>query len=136
MKKIGIVLALAGIFLAVQLGSGAMTFVDFPAIAFVILVGFGILLAAHGWNDVTQFLAAAFWKSDSGVEEVKRVAETGITAFVATGWIGALIGVVQLLACLDDPSQIGIGAAIALLTAFYGYIIAYAICFPITRATA
>ena len=134
MKKFGIVLALIGIFLAIQLGSGAMTFVDLPAIAFVVLVGFGILIASHGLSDVGQFLAAAFWKSESDAEQVQRVAETGITAFVATGWIGALIGVVQLLACLEDPSQLGIGAAIALLTAFYGYIIAYAICFPITRA--
>ena len=64
----------------------------------------------------------------------KAVAETGIQAFVAAGWIGVIVGVVQMLCSLDDPSQIGPGAATALLTALYGYILAYLCCMPLARS--
>ena len=49
----------------------------------------------------------------------------------AFGMIGTLIGLVQMLANLSDPSAIGSGMAIALLTTFYGAIIANLIALPI-----
>lgn len=42
----------------------------------------------------------------------------------AFGMIGTLIGLVQMLRQLDDPSQIGTGMATALLTTFYGSLLA------------
>ena len=42
----------------------------------------------------------------------------------AFGMIGTLIGLIQMLANLDDPSSIGSGMAIALLTTFYGAVLA------------
>ncbi len=42
----------------------------------------------------------------------------------AFGMIGTLIGLVQMLVKLDDPSQIGAGMAVALLTTLYGAILA------------
>jgi chemotaxis protein MotA len=42
----------------------------------------------------------------------------------AFGMIGTLIGLVQMLQQLSDPSQIGAGMAVALLTTFYGAIFA------------
>jgi ZIP family zinc transporter len=38
----------------------------------------------------------------------------------AFGMIGTLIGLVQMLRTLDDPSAIGSGMAVALITTFYG----------------
>jgi chemotaxis protein MotA len=49
----------------------------------------------------------------------------------AFGMIGTLVGLVQLLANMDDPSTIGPAMAIALLTTMYGAIIANLICLPI-----
>lgn len=49
------------------------------------------------------------------------------------GMIGTLIGLVQMLKKLDDPSQIGPAMAVALLTTFYGAIIAFVICAPIAE---
>lgn len=43
----------------------------------------------------------------------------------AMGLIGTLIGLVQMLGNLDDPSSIGPAMAVALLTTFYGAILAY-----------
>ena len=42
----------------------------------------------------------------------------------AFGMIGTLIGLVQMLRQLDDPSKIGVGMATALLTTFYGALMA------------
>ncbi len=49
----------------------------------------------------------------------------------AMGLIGTLIGLVQMLGNLNDPSSIGPAMAIALLTTFYGAVIAYAVFSPL-----
>lgn len=49
----------------------------------------------------------------------------------ALGMIGTLIGLVQMLQTMDDPSRIGPAMAVALLTTFYGSIIANIVCLPI-----
>lgn len=48
----------------------------------------------------------------------------------AFGMIGTLIGLVQMLANMDDPSQIGPAMAVALLTTLYGAVLANLICLP------
>lgn len=49
----------------------------------------------------------------------------------AMGMIGTLIGLVQMLANMDDPKSIGPAMAVALLTTLYGAIIANAFALPI-----
>jgi len=49
----------------------------------------------------------------------------------AFGMIGTLIGLVAMLQNLEDPSSIGSGMAVALLTTFYGAVIANVIFSPI-----
>ena len=49
----------------------------------------------------------------------------------AMGLIGTLIGLVQMLRQLDDPSAIGPAMAVALLTTFYGAVLAYIVFFPL-----
>lgn len=49
----------------------------------------------------------------------------------AMGMIGTLIGLVQMLQTMSDPSSIGPAMAVALLTTFYGAVIANALCLPL-----
>lgn len=49
----------------------------------------------------------------------------------AFGMIGTLIGLIQMLTNLDDPSKIGPGMAVALLTTFYGAFLANLLFIPI-----
>ncbi len=49
----------------------------------------------------------------------------------AMGLIGTLIGLVQMLGTLDDPSRIGPSMAVALLTTFYGAILANMVFTPL-----
>lgn len=67
--------------------------------------------------------------------EDRHVMAQGILSAMAAfapafGMIGTLIGLVSMLATLDDPSKIGGGMAIALLTTLYGAIIANLFCLP------
>ena len=64
--------------------------------------------------------------------------ELGVNIFLsmgsyapAFGMIGTLIGLVQMLAKLDDPSNIGPAMAVALITTFYGALLANAVFLPI-----
>ena len=66
-------------------------------------------------------------RQSTGVLMFKSIAE----AAPAMGMIGTLIGLVQMLANMDDPKSIGPAMAVALLTTLYGAIIANAIALPI-----
>jgi len=48
----------------------------------------------------------------------------------AMGMVGTLIGLVQMLKSMDDPSTIGPAMAVALLTTFYGSLMANVLCMP------
>jgi chemotaxis protein MotA len=65
----------------------------------------------------------------TGIKMFKSVA----SAAPAMGMIGTLIGLVQMLANMDDPKSIGPAMAVALLTTLYGAIIANAIAVPIAE---
>jgi len=49
----------------------------------------------------------------------------------AMGMIGTLIGLVQMLQSMEDPSTIGPAMAVALLTTFYGSLMANIMCMPV-----
>ncbi|MGI6129616.1 MAG: motility protein A [bacterium] len=49
----------------------------------------------------------------------------------AFGMLGTIIGLIAMLRNLDDPSSIGPAMALALITTFYGSLIANLICIPI-----
>lgn len=66
-------------------------------------------------------------RRDRMASVLRRAAEVA----PAMGLIGTLVGLIQLLGNLDDPSQIGPAMAVALLTTFYGAVMAYMIFAPI-----
>ncbi len=61
----------------------------------------------------------------------KKVIDALGSAAPAFGMIGTLIGLVQMLRTLDDPSKIGGGMATALLTTLYGAVLANLFCIPL-----
>jgi chemotaxis protein MotA len=61
----------------------------------------------------------------------KKILEFMGASAPAFGMIGTLIGLVQMLGSLEDPSQIGVGMATALITTFYGAILANLVFIPL-----
>lgn len=62
----------------------------------------------------------------------KKILEFMGASAPAFGMIGTLIGLVQMLGSLEDPSQIGVGMATALITTFYGAILANLVFIPLS----
>lgn len=67
------------------------------------------------------------------LEEGKRFFKAMGDSAPAFGMIGTLVGLVQMLSTMDDPSTIGPSMAIALLTTLYGALIANMACLPISE---
>ena len=112
----------------------------------------GILALESEIKDVNdEFLKKGVQLSIDGLEpqEIREILDTEIdyvrnrhqlgaeifttmgTYSPAMGMIGTLIGLVQMLQSMDDPSTIGPAMAVALLTTFYGSIMANICCMPI-----
>jgi chemotaxis protein MotA len=72
-------------------------------------------------------LNAAAERRAIGVGVLRRAAEYA----PAMGLIGTLIGLVQMLSHLDDPAAIGPSMAVALLTTFYGAVLANLVLAPL-----
>ncbi len=53
------------------------------------------------------------------------------TYFPAWGMIGTLVGLITLLQSLDDPSMIGASMAVAMITTFYGSVLANFFALPV-----
>ncbi len=60
-----------------------------------------------------------------------EVLRKGAEVAPSMGLVGTLIGLVQMLGNLSDPSNIGPAMAVALLTTLYGALLAYVILFPL-----
>ncbi len=85
------------------------------------------------------------------IEEIKSTAESSMAQieqklstevavwetlgdlFPAFGMIGTLIGLIQMLQNLSDPSALGPGMAVAMITTLYGAILSNALCIPVSK---
>lgn len=63
----------------------------------------------------------------------KKMIDTVGAMAPAFGMIGTLVGLVQMLANMSDPSSIGAGMAVALLTTFYGAVISNVFMTPLSN---
>ncbi|MGF1477396.1 MAG: motility protein A [Geminicoccaceae bacterium] len=70
---------------------------------------------------------ASHGRNKRAVDLINRAAEVA----PAMGLIGTLLGLVKLLGQLEDPTQIGPGMALALLTTLYGAILAHMVLVPL-----
>lgn len=71
-------------------------------------------------------------RHERGQKMLKQLA----TYAPAFGMIGTLIGLVLMLANLDDPKALGPGMAVAIITTFYGAMVSYWIATPLAEKLA
>jgi chemotaxis protein MotA len=93
----------------------------------------GLRLAVDG-NDpalIQKILETDMEQQQTRHLQGKKILEAGGTYAPAFGMIGTLVGLINMLANLDDPSSIGGGMAVALLTTMYGAILANAFFLPL-----
>ena len=132
-------------------------FLDFPSVLIVCGGTFSLILFSFPLQNVVsigRYFGYTVIPPKPGADQSKVIGELekekvigelekGIVMFTkmksyaqATGWVGTLIGLVLMLGSsgpeFNEPAEIGLAAAIALLTVLYGTIIAYFICMPVS----
>ncbi|MFH1844465.1 MAG: motility protein A [bacterium] len=95
----------------------------------------GLRLAVDGTDPqlLAKILKTDIAQIDARHQEGKRILDTGGTFAPAFGMIGTLVGLVNMLSALEDPSSIGAGMATALITTFYGAVLANAFFLPMAN---
>lgn len=93
----------------------------------------GAQLVADG-HEASQIVEMLERERDLNLErldEGQRIYKAIGDAAPAFGMIGTIVGLVQMLNAMDDPSTIGPAMAVALLTTLYGAVIANLIALPL-----
>ncbi len=93
--------------------------------------GLEMVIGGSSAEDVDDVLSTEVSYIEQRHKNGKKLLDSLAAAAPAFGMIGTLIGLVQMLQSLDDPSQIGVGMATALLTTLYGAVIANLFCIPL-----
>ena len=132
---LGICAAFGLMLMAILQGGPLSIFINIPSIMIVFGGTAGNILVHYPFADVFDAINVA--------KKTFRYKETSPSALIdqlmdfankarkeAMGMVGTLIGLVQMLQTMDDPATIGPAMAVALLTTFYGAVIANVVCTP------
>jgi chemotaxis protein MotA len=93
--------------------------------------GLELVVGGNSREDIQSVLETEVACIEQRHQGGKKILESTAAAAPAFGMIGTLVGLVQMLRTLDDPSKIGGGMATALLTTLYGALIANLFCIPL-----
>ncbi|MEL0081747.1 MAG: flagellar motor protein PomA [Gammaproteobacteria bacterium] len=95
--------------------------------------GLTLCVDGHPPEFVRKLLTADMTNNQTRHETGQKVWTSIGDAAPAMGMIGTLIGLVQMLANMEDPESIGPAMAVALLTTLYGALIANLVAIPIAE---
>lgn len=102
-------------------------FIDIPSLIIVLGCTTLFTCAHHSATHVLTALVAALSSRSLTPHESlhhQRVLSTARLLAASSGVVGTMIGLVQMLANMDNPSKIGPAMAVALLCTFYGIVLA------------
>jgi len=91
---------------------------------------FSILSTGYSLEESKEFIQNEIMRERQESEGNSEILKSLGGSSPAFGMLGTLIGLVILLSQLDDPSKIGPAMAVALITTFYGLIMARAFFIP------
>jgi hypothetical protein len=111
---------------AISFGGPLVHFIDFPSATLVVCVTVaGALLSfpASVTREALGSWSAGGALSEDQARQSHQVFQNMGRIAMAAGLLGTLIGLMQMLRQLDDPTQIGPAMAVAMLTLFYGVLL-------------
>jgi flagellar motor component MotA len=137
----GLILALVTIAGAILMGGNPGIFINIPSAIFLFFAACGLEVMASGLEDFRHALGRvrvlvlrvspdALRRQD--IETLRHFAGRLYCAGIA----GTIIGLIQMLASLDDPAKIGGGVAVAMLTTTYAFFTAEIIVRPAAQRIA
>ena len=126
----GIGLLLMGI----MLGGELKLFIDWPSLMMTVGGGIVFCYGVHSPSDLNGALRIANGTgavSPADAQRYDAVLETFSNTLIASGVIGTLIGMVNMLANMDNPKHIGPACAVAILTILYAAILSGVVINPL-----
>ena len=141
---LGILVTLTILLWAILLGGPLMIFFDITSVFFLLGGTLMLTLAVHGlagWSALVAgirrlLLPASTAEADWGqlrCQKVSQVAQTAGNIAIIMAGCGAMIGLTQMLANLDDPTKIGPAMAVCLLSTFYAIVMNLFLFIPLSR---
>ncbi len=91
----------------------------------------GMLIEGLPEKDINDILSEDMAAASQRIQRSAGVLRKAAEISPAMGLIGTLIGLVQMLGNLDDPTVIGPAMAVALITTFYGVLLANVVFNPL-----
>lgn len=91
----------------------------------------GLVVDGYDPDDVARILQQDIDAEEERNKRAASILRRASEVAPAMGLIGTLVGLVQMLADLDDPNSIGPAMAVALLTTFYGAILGTVVMAPL-----
>jgi len=125
-------IVVVGIVLA---GAVLGVFVSLASLIIVVGLPAALVFATHSPGEIGRAFAAPY-RSDNAPElKASVVFFAGLQRYLLwSGFLATMIGAITLLAALGDATQIGRGAALALLTVFYSIILNLLLALPFRHA--
>lgn len=113
------------------LGVSPAQFLDCPSLLFVLIGPIFISLANFSIGEIIFAVRDVFAKggSKTGSLVFKNLASYSLTF----GVVGTLIGLVAMLAQMEDPAQIRAKMAVCLITTLYGLLLAQCVYIPLAK---
>jgi chemotaxis protein MotA len=98
------------------------------------LLRYGLEMAVDGMDEdeISEMLDQRIAERTRRQRIIPNFFTTAGTFAPAFGMVGTLIGLIQMLQNLDDPTQIGAGMATAMVTTFYGALLANLVFLPLS----
>ncbi len=93
--------------------------------------GLQMIIDGQSREDVEDQMTMEIQNLQERHQAGKQILEFMGSAAPAFGMIGTLIGLIQMMRTLDSPDQIGAGMAVALVTTFYGAVLANVVLIPL-----
>ena len=121
-RLIGYICGLSVLLMGIMLGGEVHLFIDWPSLAITVGGGFAFCFAVHSPAELNRALSLANGADSVSEDDFQRhdaVLETLSNTFIAAGVAGSLIGMVNMLANMDDPKSIGPACAVSILTILY-----------------
>ena len=138
---IGLLGVVALMVCGILLGSPLFIFVDVPSVLITVGGTVALLTATHGLRAWFAAVGGGFVAMLTNGERLDvethehnaHIAQSGGTLCICMGVMGATIGLIQMLANLEDPTAIGPAMAVALLTSFYAVMLNLLVFVPVSR---
>jgi len=128
-KLAGVAITLGLLYFVLSTGPGGVArFLHIPSMIFVLAIVCGGLVSSFGPTKVRAALAASLrGTSPLETEQVQSFSDV-ITRGYRLAWmagvVGFMVGLIQMLSNLSDPSMLGVGIATCALCPLYGALLA------------